>query len=229
MTLTEQPSTRMVVFHNVVFKNDNGCENDNGMISVGLPIKQQQQQPAQRVERPSVLVRLSKRLSNLSHSTAPMETFPPLPSSQPMTVVSSPPSSSFERQNSSESDLSLSKLDITDDYSGVGGNESLNTSQQASELDITGRKTSLSTTSQRLTESFRNIYSRFSQKRSITKTNTSTSSFGSNTRLAGQVSTSNQTSIFDHRFFSCCSQCFSIRTHSSSSVVTTSPRRSFLF
>ncbi|CAF1429769.1 unnamed protein product [Adineta steineri] len=178
MTLTEQPSTRMVVFHNVVFKNDNGCDNDNGMISVGLPIKKQ----AQRVERSSVFERLSKRLSNISHSTAPNETPPPPPlksSSQPATFVLSPPLSSFERQNSSESDLSLSKLDITDEYSGIGGgNESLNTSQQASELDIAGRKTSGSTTSHRFTDSFRNIYSRFSQKRSITKTNTSTSSFG---------------------------------------------------
>jgi hypothetical protein len=232
MTLTEQPSTRMVVFQNVVFENDNGCDNRNSMISVGLPIKQS------AVQRPNVLLRLSKRLSNLSHSTAPINNFPSIPSPQPITVVLPPPSSSLERQHSSESDLSLSKLDITDEYSGVGGTESLNTSRQTSELDITGRKTSFSTTSQRFVEPFRNFYSRFSQKRSLTKTNTSSntiitnpslSTFDTTTRLTGNFSISNRKSIFEHNFFSCCSNCFFTRNQSSPSDVTIPHRRSFLF
>jgi hypothetical protein len=211
MTLTEQPSSRMVVFQNVMFKNDNGCDNDNGTISVALPIK------AQRVQRPSVLLRLTKRLSNLSHSTAPIENFPP----QPTTFIS-PTSVSFERQNSSESDLSLSKLDIVDEYSGVGGNESLNTSRQASELDLTRRKSSFPT-SQRFTESFRNLYSRFSLKRSTNLSNTnitnhtSSSTIDSNARLTRHFSTSNRKSIFDHNLFCCC---FSTRNESPSDVIT---------
>ena len=213
----------MVVFQNVVFKNDNDCDNNNnnGMISVELPSKQ--------TPRPNVLARLSKRFTNLSHSTAPMETFPPKTSPQPL-------SSTIERQNSSESDLSLSKLDITDEYSGIGGNESLNTSRQTSELDITGRKSSLPT-SQRFAESFRNIYSRFSQKRSTTKintssnttlTNTSSSTIDSNTRLTRQLSTSNRKSIFEHNFFACCSHCFATRNESPTEM-TTPHRRFFLF
>ncbi len=216
MTLTEQPSTRMVVFQNVVFKNDNGCDNDNGTISVELPIK------AQRVSRPSVLVRLTKRFSNLSHSTAPIDHHPP----QPNTFVS-PPILSIERQNSSESDLSLSKLDITDEYSGVGGNESLNTSRQTSELDLTGRKSSFPT-SQKFTQSFRNFYSRFSQKH-LSNTNiinnTSSSTIDSNTRLTRHFPTSNRPSFFDHRFFSCC---FSKRNESPTDVPT-SHHRFFIF
>jgi len=210
----------MVVFQNVVFKNDNGCDNDNGTTSVELPIK------AQRVKRSSVLVRLTKRLSNLSHSTAPSENFSP----QPVAHVSPPPTSSFERQNSSESDLSLSKLEITDEYSGVGGNESLNTSRQASEIDLAGRKSSF-TTSQRFAESFRNFYSRFSQKRSVNLSNTnitnttSSSTIDSNTRLTRQLSTSNRKSIFDHNLFSCC---FSTQNESLSDV-TTPHNHSFLF
>jgi hypothetical protein len=216
----------MVVFQNVVFKNDNGCDNNNDMISVASPIKEHQ---AQRVQRPSVLVRLSKRLSNLSHSTAPIVNFPPQ-----ATAHVSPPTSSFERQNSSESDLSLSKLDITDEYSGIGGNESLNTSRQASELDLTGRNSSF-TTSQKFAQSFRNFYTRFSQKRLTTKTNissntiptnTSTSTLDSNTRLTRH--TSNRKSIFEHNLFSCCSHCFSPRNESPSDM-TIPHRRSFLF
>ncbi len=211
----------MVVFQNVVFKNDNGCDNDNGMISVELPIK------AQRIQRSNVLVRLTKRLSNLSHSTAPIENYP----SQPTTIhVSSPPSSLFIRQNSSESDLSLSKLEITDEYSGVGGNESLNTSRQTSELNLTGRKLSFPT-SQTFVESFRKFYSRFSPKRSANLSNTnianntSTSTIDSNTRLTRQFSNSNRKSIFDNNLFSCC---FSTRNETSSDV-TTSHHRFFLF
>jgi hypothetical protein len=206
----------MVVFQNVVFKNDNGCDNDNGTTSVELPIK------AQRVTRPSVLVRLSKRFSNLSHSTAPINHHPPQPN-----IFISPPTSSIERQNSSESDLSLSKLDITDEYSGVGGNESLNTSRQPSEVDLTGRKSSFPT-SQRFAQSFRNFYSRFSQKHlSNTNTidNTSSSTIDSNTRLTRNFPTSNRTSIFDHRFFSCC---FSTRNESPTDV-STPHHRFFLF
>jgi hypothetical protein len=219
MTLTKQPSTQMVVFQNVVFKNDNGCDNDNGTTSVELPIK------AQRVKRSSVLVRLTKRLSNLSHSTVPSENFSP----QPVAHVL-PPISSFERQNSSESDLSLSKLEITDEYSGVGGNESLNTSRQASEIDLTRRKSSF-TTSQRFAESFRNFYSHFSQKRSVNLSNTnitnttSSSTIDSNTRLTRRLSTSNRKSIFDHNLFSCC---FSTQNESLSDV-TTPHNHSFLF
>ena len=228
----------MVVFQNVVFKNDNGCDNNNDMISVELPIKQQQQQQQQqqqgqlqRIQRPNVLVRLSKRLSNLSHSTAPINTFP----SQPP-ILASPPTSSFERQNSSESDLSLSKLDITDEYSGIGGTDSLNTSRQTSEIDLTGRKSSFSP-SQRFAESFRNFYSRFSQKRLTTKTNissntiptnTSSSTLDSNTRLTRHISTSNRKSIFEHNLFSCCSNCFSTRNESPIDI-TIPHRRSFLF
>lgn len=210
----------MVVFENIMFKNDNGCDNDNGTSSVELPIK------AQRVQRSNILVRLTKRLSNLSHSTAPIENYPP----QPTTHIS-PPSSSFERQNSSESDLSLSKLEITDEYSGVGGNESLNTSRQASELDLTAGRKSSFTTSQRFAESFRNFYSRISQKNStnISNTNiinnTSSSTIDSNTRLTQQFSTSNRKSIFDHHLFSCC---FSTRNESRSDI-TTPHNRFFLF
>ena len=212
MTLTEQPSTRMVVFQNVVFKNDNGCDNDNGTISVELPIK------AQRVTRPNVLVRLSKRFSSLSHSTAPINHHP----SQPNTFIS-PPTLSIARQNSSESDLSLSKLDITDEYSGVGGgNESLNTSRQASEIDLTARKSSFPT-SQRFAQSFRNFYSRFSQKQ-LSNTNTinnsSSSTIDSNTRLTRHLSTSTRPS-----FFSCC---FSKQNESPTDVPTSS-HRFFLF
>jgi hypothetical protein len=213
----------MVVFQNVVFKNDNGCDNDNGTTSVELPIK------AQRVQRSSVLVRLTKRLSNLSHSTGPSENFPPQPIV--LAAAASPPILSFERQNSSESDLSLSKLEITDEYSGVGGNESLNTSRQASEIDLTGRKSSF-TTSQRFAESFRNFYSRFSQKRSVNLSNTniintaSSSTIDSNTRLTRQLSNSNRKSIFDHNFFCCC---FSTRNESLTDVTTPTHNRSFLF
>jgi hypothetical protein len=209
----------MVVFENVVFKNDNGCDNHDGIISVQLPIK------AQRVERSNVLERLSKRLSKLSHSPAPIENFPP----QPNKLVS-PPVSSFVRQNSSESDLSLSKLDITDEYSGVGGNDSLSTSRQTSELDLAGRKSSFPT-SQRFAESFRNFYSRISQKRSTNLSNTniinnsSSSTIDSHTRLTRQFSTSNRKSIFNHHLFSCC---FSTRNESPSDV-TTPHHRSFLF
>jgi hypothetical protein len=218
----------MVVFQNVVFKNDNGCDNNNGVISVELPIKQQQ---AQRLYRPNVLVRLSKRLSNLSHSTTPIS----LP--EPPILVS-PPSSSFERQNSSESDLSLSKLDITDEYSGIGrtGNESSNTSLQASEIDLAARISASSySTSQRFTESFRNFYSRLSQKRPGTKINissntitTNPSTTDSNTRLTRNFSPSNRNSIFEHNPFSCC---FRTRTNHSESLsdVTTPHHRSFLF
>jgi hypothetical protein len=217
MTLTEQPSTRMVVFQNVVFKNDNGCDNDNGTISVGLPIK------AQRVQRQSVLVRLSKRLSNLSHTTVPIENFPPQ-----QTKIVSPP---LERQNSSESDLSFSKLDITDEYSGIGGNESLNTSRQASEIDLTGRKSSFPT-SQRFVESFRNFYSRFSQKHPTNLSNTNTinnassSTIDSSTRLTQHSLASSRKSIFDYNLFSCC---FSTPRNESPLDVATPHRRSFLF
>jgi len=229
MTLIEQPSTRMVVFQNVVFKNDNGCDNNHDMISVELPIKQQGQM--QRVPRPNVLVRLSKRFSNLSHSTGQQK----ICTTQP-TTLTSPPTSSFERQNSSEADLSLSKLDITDEYSGIGGNESLDTSRQASEIDLTGQKSSFST-SQRFAESFRNFYSRFSQKRLTNKinlssntipTNTSSSTLDSNTRLTRHIPTSNRKSIFEHNLFSCCSHCFLFRNESPSDI-TTPHHRSFLF
>jgi hypothetical protein len=206
----------MVVFQNVVFKNDNGCDNDNGTSSVELPIK------AQRVTRPNVLVRLSKRFSSLSHSTAPINHHP----SQPNTFIS-PPTLSIERQNSSESDLSLSKLDITDEYSGVGGNESLNTSRQPSEIDLTARKSSFPT-SQKFAQSFRTFYSRFSPKQ-LSNTNTinnsSSSTIDSNTRLTRHLPTSTRPSFFDHHCFSCC---FS-KQNQSPTDVPTSPHRFFLF
>lgn len=225
MTLTGQPSSiRMVVFENIVFKNDNSCDNDNGTSSVELPIK------AQRIEKSNILVRLTKKFSNLSNSTTttitPIVNYPLQPTTTTTTHIS-PLSSSFERQNSSDSDLSLSKLEITDEYSGINGNDSLNTSRQASELDLTGKKSSF-LSRQRLTESFRNFYSRLSKKSStniINHTSSSSSTIDSNIRLTQQFTTSNRKSIFNHHFCSCC---FSIQNESSSPV-TTPHQRFFLF
>ncbi|CAF2677501.1 unnamed protein product, partial [Rotaria sp. Silwood2] len=168
MTLTKQPSARMVVFENIVFKNDNGSDNDNSVISVEPSIKVQEKQ---HIQRPNVLMRLSKKFSNFPKLTVPMENFPSISLSQP-TILVSPPSSPFERQNSSESDLSLSKLDINDDYSGIQQNNIL---QKTTDLNINKRKLSFPT-SQQLTESFQNFYSRFSLKRSTMKINSSSSS-----------------------------------------------------
>ncbi|CAF5139098.1 unnamed protein product [Rotaria magnacalcarata] len=206
MTLTKQPSTRMVVFENIVFKNDNGCDNDNSVTSVELPMGNQQKQ---RVQRPNVLVRFSKRISNLSKSPVPIENLPSVSSPDPSTVVS-PASSSFERQNSSESDLSLSKLDITDDY--YSTIERTNTFPKSANLKST------SSVPQSVSESFQNFYSRFSLKRStarisslsntITEHASSSSTLDSNTRLTRQFSTSSRKSIFEHNLFSCCLRCF---------------------
>lgn len=156
MTLTEQqqqqPSSRRVLaFENVVFKNDNLCDHANGTTSVTLPIK------AQRVSSQTnhFFARLSQRFS---HRTKPIEKA----TQQTNTFTTSPPSSSIERQNSSESDLSLSKLDLANEYSVVvDGQNSLNTSRQTSELNLAERNSS-TTTSQRVFRSIRNIYSRFS-------------------------------------------------------------------
>ncbi|CAF3463069.1 unnamed protein product [Rotaria socialis] len=157
MTLTKQPSTRMVVSENIVFKNDSGCDNDNCVTPVELPMKNQQKQ---RAQQPNVLVRLSKRISNLSKPTVPIEKPPSVSSPDPSTVVSPPPSS-FERQNSSESDLSLSKLDITDDY--YSTIEGTNTFPKSADLKSTF------SVPQSVSESFQNFYSRFSLKRSTAR------------------------------------------------------------
>ncbi|CAF1216277.1 unnamed protein product [Rotaria sordida] len=208
----------MVVFENIVFKNDNGCDNNNSVISVESSIKNQEKQ---HIQRSNILMRLSKRFSNLSKSTTiPMENFPSISSPQLPPLPSS--SSSFERQNSSESDLSLSKLDIIDDYSNIQRN---NTLQKTTDLNISKRKATFPT-SQQLTESFQNFYSRFSLRRSTLKTNSSSSSntiiqtassssstIDSNQRLTQHFSTSNRKSIF-----SCCLHCFSIRHESSTDM-----------
>ncbi|CAF0942842.1 unnamed protein product [Rotaria sp. Silwood1] len=179
MTLTKQPSTRMVVFENIVFKNDNGCINDNSVIFVESSIKNQEKQ---NIQRPNVLIRLSKKISNISKTKIPIENFPPPISSLtqspslPPTSCISPPSSPFERQNSSESDLSLSKLDIIDDYSGI---QRINTLEKITDLNNNKRKLSFPT-SQRLTESFQNFYSRFSFKRSTIKINSSSNTIAQN-------------------------------------------------
>lgn len=165
MTLTEQqpqlqqPSSssgRMLVFENVVFKNDNLCDHANGTTSVTFPIK------AQRLTPTNIFARFSQRFSHRTNSTEKQTQ-----ANNTFTTSPPPSSSSIERQNSSDSDLSLSKLDLTNEYSVVvhTGQDSLNTSRQTSELNLAERNPSTSpysSTSQRFVRSFRNIYSRFS-------------------------------------------------------------------
>ena len=204
MTLTQQASAGMVVFQNVLFKHDHVVEHDQTMAS---PMKLQQ---AKRLDRSSVFARLSKRFSNKSRSTAPIESFPPASSSSESSPPPPPPIVSLERQNSFESDLSLSKLDLTDDYSGVDRNHSLNTSRQTIELDLNARLSSLSTP-RRFLRTVHDFYSRLAQKRrSVTATSPNSSgTLDSNARLTGHSFTSNRPSLLDHQAFACCSWCFS--------------------
>lgn len=160
----------MTSSHTIVFHTDPV----NRTATVDLSIPRQ----ARQVERFSFLERLSKRLSMKPSSSAP---------AVPV-ATSSPPSHPLERQSSSDSDLSLSKLDITDEYSGATNNDSLNTSRQTSELDLHTRKTPRSfpcLSSQRFVEILRNLYARLSQK-------TTKRSTDSNARL-----TSRRRSFFD--------------------------------
>lgn len=155
MTLTEQqqtPARRMLAFENVVFKNEPICDQANVTPSVQLPIK------AQRVISNNVFARLSRRFSSRTN---------PIVNKKQQSTISTtspppPPSSTIERQNSSESDLSLSKLDLANEYSVVDGQDSLNTSRQTSELNLaeSNSTTSHPSTSQRLVRSVRTLFSR---------------------------------------------------------------------
>lgn len=188
MALTEQqtPARRMLAFENVVFKNEPSSDQTNVTPSVQLPIK------AQRVTSTNVFVRLSQRFSSSR-----------IPKQQSNIFPTSPPASSstLERQNSSESDLSLSKLDLANEYSVVDGQDSLNTSRQTSELNLaeSNSTTSHVNTSQRFARSFRTFFSRI---QIIEKKNSSSST----TNL-------------------CCCCCFSTRTDSSD--VPISPHQRF--
>ena len=170
-------SSHMIVFH---------TDPVSSTATVDLSIPRQ----ARRVERFSFLERLSKRLSMKPSSSASAVAAVPV-------ATSSPPSHPLERQNSSDSDLSLSKLDITDEYSGATNNDSLNTSRQTSELDLHTRKTTPRSfsclSSQRFVEILRNLYARLSQ----TTKKKRTRSTDSNARL-----TSRRRSFFD--LCSCC-------------------------
>lgn len=201
----------MVVFENIVFKNDNGCDNDNSMISVQLPMKIQQKQ---HIQRPNVLVRLSKKLSNMSKSAIPIENLPSVSSPEPSTFVS-PPSSSFERQNSSDSDLSLSKLDINDDYTNI---DRTNVFQKP--IDFESSSFPNNDNNNRLSNSLNKIYSRFSLKRSTARISSSSNTITQNPSLSSSTidsnmrlttrhfPTSSRKSIFEHNLFSCCLRCF---------------------
>ena len=204
MTLTEQASRGMVVFQNVVFKHDTAAEHDQSMDS---PMKLQQ---AKRLDRSSVFARLSKRFSNKSRSTAPIESFPPASSSSESSPPP-PPIVSLERQNSFESDLSLSKLDLTDDYSGgIDRSHSLNTSRQTMELDLNNAHASSLSTPQRFLRTVHDFYSRLAQKRrsAAATSQNSSATLDSNARLTGHTLASNRRSLFDHQAFVCCSWCF---------------------
>ena len=183
MTLTKQSSTPMVVF-----ENDN---NGTNMISVELTAKNK------HVQRPNILARLSKKLTNLSNSTAPIENLPSMSSS------SIPATSTFERQNSSDSDLSLSKLDLNDEHYVVIEKNLLNLPPRTSEVNV-GRRESSILNNKKFAESFQNFYSCFLPKRSKSD---------SNIHLTQPISTSNRKSLIA---FSCCLNCFS--THSGISI-----------
>ena len=189
MTLTEQqtPAGRMLAFENVVFKNEPICDQANVTPSVQLPIK------AQRVISNNLFARLSRRFSSRTNPIVKKTQQSNISPTSPL-----PPSSStIERQNSSESDLSLSKLDLANEYSVVDGQDSLNTSRQTSELNL-AESNSHPNTSQRLVRSVRTLFSRVQ----MIEKNSSSSTMN----------------------LCCCCCCFSTRTDSSDVPISSHQR-----
>lgn len=164
MTLTEQPSSRMVVFENLVFKNDTDGEHNHGSLSKTF---------------------FDRFTQHFTHSTTTA-------AAAAVQHVLAPPFSSvsIERQNSSESDLSLSKLDLNEEYAARMTQDSLNTS---SELNLTGKHSQTAYFS-----SLRTLFSRNPPQNILP--NTSLSTLDSTTRLTR----SNRKATFFRTVFSCC-------------------------